>query len=700
MRIFLRDLVHYTLKLANNHTPLNIGYIASYVRKMIGEDADITLFKDPKKLIEAIEQNPPELLGLSNYVWCQAVSENILKFFKKKNPEGIALFGGPNFPMNEVAKAKQYLVDRPYVDFYVPYEGETPTVNIISSYLRFGRDLSKLKASGPENFAGAFMLTDKNELVSEHIGVQIPDLDTIPSPYLEGWMDSFLDEKLHAMFETQRGCPFQCTFCHTGLSYYNRGRAFSEQRVHAEIDYIIDRVEDPSKVSIYITDSNFGMWRQDIEFSKWLNKRYEETGFPLSMGTSTGKGQVKRVLETVKNHPKLLLTNSVQSLDETVLKTIKRKNLKMTDLVKSQAEMDYVGKMSWPEVILALPKETRASHLETLRKLVNDIGGSIIYVYTLMLLPGTEMYTDEARKEFGYNVRYRLLPTSFGEYAGERTFEVEEVAAGHAEMSYAEYIEMRELFYYVHNVHSNGVFSSIVRSLLYFGLDPIKFFLHLMKKRRQLPANAFPNKVVSDYVRDTEEELFNSKEELIEYFSQDENYNDLLTGKKGINLTHTYRAETLLHTNEFSQFVLKCYEEYVEINKAGNEEAARVVPSIIKHVQALTECQQQLFARKEGIPNKSNPIQIELEYDIPQLFSKIISKTDVPVSPEGKTRYSYFMRDDAISYMMSLEQDLSLVDLALIMTRMDKRYIVPQCQRIDAPESIVVGTSTFSPCRN
>ena len=107
MRIFLGDLGHYTVKLTNNHTPLNIGFIAAYLKKHLQENVEIELFKDPRKLFDEIESSPPDLLALSNYVWCQSVSEDAFKYYKKVKPDGIALWGGPNFPMNEERKARQ-----------------------------------------------------------------------------------------------------------------------------------------------------------------------------------------------------------------------------------------------------------------------------------------------------------------------------------------------------------------------------------------------------------------------------------------------------------------------------------------------------------------------------------------------------------------------------------------------------------------
>lgn len=689
MRIFLGDLGHYTIKLTNNHTPINLGFIAAFTHGQLKDAVDFQLFKNPHKLAEAIAKNPPDILGLSNYVWCQSISEDIFKYYKRVKPDGITVWGGPNFPMNELHKAKHYLLSRPYVDFYIPYEGETPFYNIAKTVLEKGNDIRNLKANHAEAFEGSFLVTQAEELLGKNIGVQIKDINTIPSPYLEGWLDEFLHEGLHPMFETQRGCPYRCKFCHTGLDYYNRGRSFSLERTIQEIEYITSVVPDPTKAHLYITDSNFGMWPQDLEFAKWLRVHYEKTGFPLSFGTSTGKGRVHMVLETVMSHPKLMLTNSVQSLDDTVLKGIERKNLPLNQLQFSQTELDEKGKLSQPEVILGLPFETRESHLDTLRKLMRDIGANIIYQYTLMLLPGTEIYTDEMRKKHNYKVKYRLLPTSFGEYAGTRSFEIEEVSVATTDLSYEDYLEMREMFFFVHNVYSNAIYRPIIRHLLYLNLDVIDFFLYMMKKRKGM-GTALPNKVISDYIRDTEEELFESKEELVQHFSDDKNYQDLLNGVKGKNLTHTYRTVILLNTKLWAKFVTESYEEYLSQKGVNDPDVKKMADNIVRHIMIQAECQYRYFQEKDQIPSSQTPLRLDLDYDINSIFVKKINKETIPVLKEEKVSYLYYMRDDAIKYITSFTSQRT-VDLALIVLRMDQSYLFPVCRQDRVSEMSGVG---------
>ena len=55
-------------------------------------------------------------------------------------------------------------------------------------------------------------------------------------------MDKFFDGKLSPMLETNRGCPFTCTYCHEGHSLITKVNYFSIERVFAELDYIASKI--------------------------------------------------------------------------------------------------------------------------------------------------------------------------------------------------------------------------------------------------------------------------------------------------------------------------------------------------------------------------------------------------------------------------------------------------------------------------
>ena len=65
LHIYLADLTHKTTKATNYTIPLNIGWSAAYLKKNFGNDVEMRLFKCPEKLLSAVRDHPPDVLGLS-----------------------------------------------------------------------------------------------------------------------------------------------------------------------------------------------------------------------------------------------------------------------------------------------------------------------------------------------------------------------------------------------------------------------------------------------------------------------------------------------------------------------------------------------------------------------------------------------------------------------------------------------------------
>ena len=80
LKIYLADLTYDTLEgAADSVFPLNVGFVASYCISKFGSKVDITLFKYIHELEKAIHDSPPDILGLSNYIWNKRV---VNEFFK------------------------------------------------------------------------------------------------------------------------------------------------------------------------------------------------------------------------------------------------------------------------------------------------------------------------------------------------------------------------------------------------------------------------------------------------------------------------------------------------------------------------------------------------------------------------------------------------------------------------------------------
>ena len=52
IRIYLGDLTHETITISSDTMPLNVGFLAAYLKKFYENEIEIELFKSPKELFD------------------------------------------------------------------------------------------------------------------------------------------------------------------------------------------------------------------------------------------------------------------------------------------------------------------------------------------------------------------------------------------------------------------------------------------------------------------------------------------------------------------------------------------------------------------------------------------------------------------------------------------------------------------------
>ena len=146
------------------------------------------------------------------------------------------------YKRQDVDSQKVFFTKFPQVDIYVPIEGEIGFSNIVKQILALNSfdDLRKNIIS--ESVPGCIIKSNDGELHFTLALDRIESLDEIPSPYLTGILDECFDERLVPMIQTNRGCPFSCTFCVDGSDSVRMINEFSVQRVDDELNYIAKHV--------------------------------------------------------------------------------------------------------------------------------------------------------------------------------------------------------------------------------------------------------------------------------------------------------------------------------------------------------------------------------------------------------------------------------------------------------------------------
>jgi radical SAM superfamily enzyme YgiQ (UPF0313 family) len=194
LRIALGDLSYLTEGNAGNlYVPLNLGYVASYAKARFGRDIDVRLFKDPKAMLAHVREARPDVIGLSCYYWQDQLNRLFVR--KARSESGYCptvIMGGPSIDSDPVER-KMFLRVRPGVDHVVVNEGEEEFAAIVGRLL-----------------GGTCSADDRIDLAHpERAGLKT-DLDTLPSPYLDGTLDEFLSGPFQPMIQTSRLCPYTC----------------------------------------------------------------------------------------------------------------------------------------------------------------------------------------------------------------------------------------------------------------------------------------------------------------------------------------------------------------------------------------------------------------------------------------------------------------------------------------------------------
>ena len=536
LKIYLADLTHDTIILVSDTIPINIGFIASYAKKLFGREIDVSLFKYPQSLIDSLKADPPDVLALCNYSWNSHLSERMAQLAKEINPAVITVQGGTNFP-HTPDQHRDFLLKRPGTDCHVELEGEVSFSNLVSRVLNaqedgnpvFDRPIDGLVYIEPSS-----RYSNDPAVIRGSLPERIRDLDDIPSPYLNGMLDQFFDGQFTPFLETNRGCPFKCSFCHTGNDYFQKTNMFSIDRIREELEYIAPKVASRGIVNLMLADTNFAMYPRDREICETLKELHDQHAWPLQVLATTGKNNKERVIDITDIMGRMFSVNmSVQSMDDTVLSNINRDNIRLEHYQRINDHLNQLGRSTKGELILGLPGETKDSFLRGLDQVIEG-GVSSVCIYTLMMLHGTEFQNPVYQAKYGIKSKFRIVPLDFGEYDGERVLDYEEVAIETNTMPFDEYLYLRGFALLVEALHNGRPFEEFFRYAISLGVSRTAFLRMVADRIDQAPEPV--KKVMTG--------------DMVAHYQIDENYQRLERGEVGGNLIYKYKAMSLIFTND------------------------------------------------------------------------------------------------------------------------------------------------------
>jgi len=536
INIALLDLNHMTLGVHTNTVSLGAGLIAYYLKNNIDCNFDIRIFKNPTKFLNILENWTVDILGITQYSWNSELNLHMAQLVKKKNSNCLVVAGGPNLYLSTEERL-DYLRKYNFIDICVSYDGEIPFAAIVSRFVK-GENKSDIKRNPSP---GTYSLEpERGRLVeSRDPAPRIDSLDIFGSMYSEGFFDELLDEGFHPFLQTHRGCPFRCAYCHTSNDYYSKMIFQSKEYFQRDMEYLAKRFQGRHNVILYLANTNFGLFDEDFEIAEVIREMQEKYDWPRNINVNSGKNPDKllKLLSILKY--KFNPAIALQSLTPKVLETIGRKNLAFKDFVSFQRNIiETTGKNTATELILSLPEETKKSFLDTVSRVL-DSGVQNIVVYTLMSLRGTPIASFETAQRYKHIIRYRIVPRCFSDIRGIRVFEIEEVVVGTKFMPVEDYDDLRGLALIIAVFASSPELFPVRKFLMERNINIAGWIFDIHRDILGFPSLHF---VYKSFMRETKEELFSSKEGLVEFFDNQKNYNLLIQGKLGDNLLRKYKT--------------------------------------------------------------------------------------------------------------------------------------------------------------
>ena len=331
-----------------------------------------------------------DVVGFSTSVWNANISLEVARRLKELKPQIIIVFGGPQVP----DKPETYLRTHSFIDIVAHNEGERTFLAL----------LERMPERNWEGVTGVSYIAKNAEFIKTAPVERMKDLEQLPSPFLNGIFDQLIaenpNEKWIGLWETNRGCPFQCTFCDWGSATAGKVNRFEKDRLFLELDWFAaHKIE-----YIFVCDANFGSQKRDIDIAQYVAELRGKTGYPQGFSVQSTKNATERAYITQKILADAGLNKgvalSMQSLDPVTLENIKRDNISLETYLELARRFTRDKVETYSDLIIGLPGETYNSYLDGINTLINTGQHHRIQFNNLSILPNAEMGDPDYLKKY------------------------------------------------------------------------------------------------------------------------------------------------------------------------------------------------------------------------------------------------------------------------------------------------------------
>jgi len=337
--------------LKNYYLPYSVGCLWAYCKQFdeIRHNCNVIDWIYSRESISLIcdRHAVVDVLFCSVYIWNENYCRRLSQEVKDRWPGCKVIWGGPQVDHDN----PDVIASKPYVDIVCVSEGEITTKEILESFLN-----NKSHSSIPGTVANSNLKPIVNPIRAR------TDISQFPSPYISGVFDDLVGNNSEvswsATLETNRGCPYGCTYCDWGSLTSSKIKKFAMDKVKAEIDWVCEN----NVTWLTVADANFGIFQErDYEIAKYLTEanakhdRLDGVTITTLKNSNDSIIDISKILGTLNANGVSL---PLQSFNADTLKAVKRTNMEINNhkqlIQKIKKEnLDY-----YVEMILPLPCET------------------------------------------------------------------------------------------------------------------------------------------------------------------------------------------------------------------------------------------------------------------------------------------------------------------------------------------------------
>jgi len=343
------------------HPPLGLGYLASFLEK---EGHQVSLFDGTlhnatlEDFLLVISEFKPDLVGISVLTRGHNRTRKIIKRIKKRFRKLPIVIGG-----TQVTAAPKIVLKDLNADFAIVGEGEITFSELVKTLENRKKSFAKINGLAYKTATGRIKITQPRELIA--------NLDSLPFP---AWhLMSPKKYRIAPILEparahpiapvlTSRGCPYNCSFCASNVTWKRRLRLRSIENVIEEIKMLKRKF---GVKEIHFCDDNFTM---DIKRAEKMCNALIKEKINLPWQCPNGVRIDRLTLPLLRKMKKAGCYSVGLGIESGNQKMLKRANKQLNLKVVPRAlrNLRKTGIDSYGFFILGLPGETKKTIQDTI----------------------------------------------------------------------------------------------------------------------------------------------------------------------------------------------------------------------------------------------------------------------------------------------------------------------------------------------